>query len=64
MEKRFRIKCNTGYMSYLYWNGVAWTRGLERAAVFDSERAARRCLASLSTPRIAGGGEVPHVFDF
>lgn len=51
-------------MQYLYWNGVAWTRGMEHAAVFGSEREARRCLAGLSTPRIAGPGDRPHVFDF
>jgi hypothetical protein len=56
------IKCNTGYMQYLYWNGTSWVRDIKRARIMESRREADRELATLSTPNIADRAARPEVF--
>jgi hypothetical protein len=60
----FIIKCNTGYMQYLYWNGVAWARDIKGARRFDSQEAGDKELRSLSPPRNCEAGRVPECFQF
>lgn len=49
----FIIKCNTGFMQYLYWNGTAWTREIVRARSHATRVEALKELGRLSKPTIA-----------
>lgn len=49
----FIIKCNTGFLQYLYWNGTAWTREIVRAKEHRTREEACKVLACLSRPSIA-----------
>ena len=62
MKLRFMIKCNTGYMQYLYWNGTAWVRDIKRARIMETRREAEKELATLSVPDIADKDSRPEVF--
>ena len=61
-QKTWRIRCsalidaaNPASLGYLYWNGVAWTALSRTAALFASEGAMQKILATLSPPRTARG---------
>lgn len=56
------IKCNTGYMQYLYWNGTAWVRDIKGARAMETRREAEKELATLSTPNAADRANRPEVF--
>lgn len=63
MEPMFRIKCNVGYLNYLYWSGVTWTQNMLSAQIFDTEKAAQKELKDLSPPRFYDPkGPGPEVF--
>lgn len=62
MKLRFMIKCNTGYMQYLYWSGVAWVRDIKSARIMESRREAEKELETLSVPNVADRAARPEVF--
>jgi hypothetical protein len=64
----FIIKCNIARLVYLYWNGVTWTSGVERARVMPSKKDAEKELRQISPPRFFDkkgefGPIGPHVFE-
>lgn len=64
MKYPYIIKCNVGHMKYLYWNGVAWTVGIERAKEYDTKQEAEKEIKDLSIPRTASKGARPEALTF
>jgi len=62
MRLRYMIKCDVGFMDYMYWNGVEWVKDIKRARVMDKKFEAEKELESVSPPRNAVAGKLPHVF--